>query len=139
MWWEKVPDTPKPRSMMKGWVYEVAENADYSAGNPDHDDRQSIEALVGREQDPQFSEYAPPTLLSDQGCSLEKLRSAVADLLYAVSSAFQDKQEEAYRYVSRAAALRRDTLIRAANFCAVQTGASEICFSIIPSVAEMGP
>lgn len=37
MWWEKVPDTPKARSIMKGWVHEVAEDADYSAGNPDHD------------------------------------------------------------------------------------------------------
>jgi len=32
MWWEKVPDTPKARSIMKGWVYEVDEDADYSAG-----------------------------------------------------------------------------------------------------------
>jgi phenylpyruvate tautomerase PptA (4-oxalocrotonate tautomerase family) len=37
MWWEKVPDTPKARSIMKGWVYEVAEDADYSAGSPDHE------------------------------------------------------------------------------------------------------
>jgi phenylpyruvate tautomerase PptA (4-oxalocrotonate tautomerase family) len=25
MWWEKVPDTPRARSIMKGWVYEVAD------------------------------------------------------------------------------------------------------------------
>ena len=37
MWWEKVPDTPRARSIMKGWVYEVDEDADYSAGSPDHD------------------------------------------------------------------------------------------------------
>ncbi len=37
MWCEKVPDTPTARSIMKGWVYEVAEDADYSAGSPDHD------------------------------------------------------------------------------------------------------
>jgi phenylpyruvate tautomerase PptA (4-oxalocrotonate tautomerase family) len=37
MWWEKVPDTRQARSIMKGWVYEVAEDADYSAGRPDHD------------------------------------------------------------------------------------------------------
>ena len=37
MWWEKVPETPKARSIMKGWVYEVAEDADYSAGSPVHD------------------------------------------------------------------------------------------------------
>jgi phenylpyruvate tautomerase PptA (4-oxalocrotonate tautomerase family) len=36
MWWEKVPDTPRARSIMKGWVYEVAEDADYNAGSPDH-------------------------------------------------------------------------------------------------------
>jgi hypothetical protein len=27
MWWEKVPDTPIARKFMKGWVYEVAEDA----------------------------------------------------------------------------------------------------------------
>lgn len=37
MWWEKVPETPKARSIMKGWVYEVAKDADYSAGAPDHE------------------------------------------------------------------------------------------------------
>jgi phenylpyruvate tautomerase PptA (4-oxalocrotonate tautomerase family) len=37
MWWEKVPDTPVARKIMKGWVYEVAEDADYSAGSPVHD------------------------------------------------------------------------------------------------------
>ena len=36
MWWEKVPDTPRARSIMKGWVYEVAEDADYNAGSPMH-------------------------------------------------------------------------------------------------------
>jgi hypothetical protein len=28
MWWEKVPDTPAARKFLKGWVYEVAEDAD---------------------------------------------------------------------------------------------------------------
>jgi phenylpyruvate tautomerase PptA (4-oxalocrotonate tautomerase family) len=37
MWWEKVPNTPRARSIMKGWVYEVAEDADYNAGSPDHE------------------------------------------------------------------------------------------------------
>jgi phenylpyruvate tautomerase PptA (4-oxalocrotonate tautomerase family) len=37
MWWEKVPDTPRARSIMKGWVYEVAEDADYNAGSPNHE------------------------------------------------------------------------------------------------------
>jgi phenylpyruvate tautomerase PptA (4-oxalocrotonate tautomerase family) len=37
MWWEKVPDTPRARSIMKGWVYEVAEDADYNAGSPVHE------------------------------------------------------------------------------------------------------
>jgi phenylpyruvate tautomerase PptA (4-oxalocrotonate tautomerase family) len=35
MWWEK--KTPTARKMMKGWVYEVAEDADYNAGRPDHE------------------------------------------------------------------------------------------------------
>ncbi len=37
MWWEKVPDTPRARAIMKGWVYEVAEDADYNAGSPVHE------------------------------------------------------------------------------------------------------
>ena len=37
MWWEKVPDTPTARKIMKGWVYEVAEDADYNAGIPDQE------------------------------------------------------------------------------------------------------
>jgi phenylpyruvate tautomerase PptA (4-oxalocrotonate tautomerase family) len=37
MWWEKVPDTPKARGIMKGWVYEVDEDADYVAGSPCHE------------------------------------------------------------------------------------------------------
>ena len=37
MWWEKVPDTPTARKIMKGWVYEVEEDADYVAGSPSHD------------------------------------------------------------------------------------------------------
>ena len=37
MWWEKVPDTLAAGKFMKGWVYEVAEDADYNAGSPHHD------------------------------------------------------------------------------------------------------
>jgi hypothetical protein len=37
MWWEKVPNTATARKIMKGWVYEVAEDADYNAGTPDHE------------------------------------------------------------------------------------------------------
>ena len=37
MWWEHVPDTPTARSIMKGWIYEVDADADYSAGTSDHD------------------------------------------------------------------------------------------------------
>ena len=37
MFWEKVPDTPEARKMMKGWYYEVAEDADYNAGKSDHE------------------------------------------------------------------------------------------------------
>jgi len=36
MFWEKVPETPLARSFMKGWVYEVAEDADYNGGKPEH-------------------------------------------------------------------------------------------------------
>jgi phenylpyruvate tautomerase PptA (4-oxalocrotonate tautomerase family) len=36
MFWEKVPDTPEARKIMKGWVYEVAEDADYNGGKSDH-------------------------------------------------------------------------------------------------------
>jgi phenylpyruvate tautomerase PptA (4-oxalocrotonate tautomerase family) len=38
MFWEQVPDTPIARKFMKGWVYEVAEDADYNAGRSDHED-----------------------------------------------------------------------------------------------------
>jgi AraC family transcriptional regulator len=70
-------------------------------------DRQSIEALARQERDSEFAEYAPPTLPGVQDRSLDQLRSAVADLLYVLSSALQDKPEEAYEYVSRAVALLR--------------------------------
>ena len=38
MFWEKIPDTPEARKKMKGWVYEVAEDADYSGGSAGHED-----------------------------------------------------------------------------------------------------
>jgi phenylpyruvate tautomerase PptA (4-oxalocrotonate tautomerase family) len=38
MFWEKIPDTAEARKKMKGWVYEVAEDADYSGGRPSHQD-----------------------------------------------------------------------------------------------------
>jgi phenylpyruvate tautomerase PptA (4-oxalocrotonate tautomerase family) len=37
MWWEKIPDTSKARGIMKGWVFEVSEDADYNAGSPVHE------------------------------------------------------------------------------------------------------
>jgi len=37
MFWEKIPDTTEARKKMKGWVYEVAEDADYSGGSPTHE------------------------------------------------------------------------------------------------------
>jgi phenylpyruvate tautomerase PptA (4-oxalocrotonate tautomerase family) len=37
MFWEKVPNTPTARRVMKGWVYEVAADADYNGGSPEHD------------------------------------------------------------------------------------------------------
>lgn len=36
MFWEKVPELPEARKIMKGWVYEVAADADYNGGSPDH-------------------------------------------------------------------------------------------------------
>jgi hypothetical protein len=38
MFWEKIPDTPEARKKMKGWIYEVAEDADYHGGSPAHPD-----------------------------------------------------------------------------------------------------
>lgn len=38
MFWEKIPDTPEARRKIKGWVYEVAEDADYNGGTPGHKD-----------------------------------------------------------------------------------------------------
>jgi phenylpyruvate tautomerase PptA (4-oxalocrotonate tautomerase family) len=37
MFWEKIPDTPKARKIMRGWVYEVDEDADYSGGQSGHE------------------------------------------------------------------------------------------------------
>lgn len=37
MFWEKIPDTVEARKMMKGWYYEVAEDADYNGGSPEHE------------------------------------------------------------------------------------------------------
>lgn len=37
MFWEKIPDTAEARKMMKGWYYEVAEDADYNGGSPEHE------------------------------------------------------------------------------------------------------
>ncbi len=38
MFWEKIPDTPEGQKRTKGWVYEVAEDADYNGGSADHKD-----------------------------------------------------------------------------------------------------
>jgi phenylpyruvate tautomerase PptA (4-oxalocrotonate tautomerase family) len=38
MFWEKIPDTAEARKKMKGWVYEVADDADYNGGSPSHQD-----------------------------------------------------------------------------------------------------
>jgi phenylpyruvate tautomerase PptA (4-oxalocrotonate tautomerase family) len=38
MFWEKIPDTAEARKKMKGWVYEVADDADYTGGSPSHQD-----------------------------------------------------------------------------------------------------
>jgi len=52
-----------------------------------------------------LAKVAPPP--NAQEGSLEELQSAVADLLHAIGRAFQDRPEEAYGYVVRAAALLR--------------------------------
>jgi hypothetical protein len=36
-WSEMVPNTSTARNMMKGWDYEVAEEADCNAGSPEHE------------------------------------------------------------------------------------------------------
>jgi phenylpyruvate tautomerase PptA (4-oxalocrotonate tautomerase family) len=38
MFWEKIPDTAEARKKMKGWIYEVADDADYHGGSPSHPD-----------------------------------------------------------------------------------------------------
>jgi AraC family transcriptional regulator len=62
---------------------------------------------TSKERDPRFAEYASADPASDQECSLKTLRNAMADLLYAVSRAFEDKPEEAYGCVAHAAELLR--------------------------------
>jgi hypothetical protein len=53
------------------------------------------------------SQYTYANLSSAQDDSWEKLRSALSELLYAVSRVFQDKPEEAYGFVLHAAELPR--------------------------------
>jgi phenylpyruvate tautomerase PptA (4-oxalocrotonate tautomerase family) len=36
MFWEKVPNTPQARKIMKGWIYEVDADADYNGGSANH-------------------------------------------------------------------------------------------------------
>ena len=38
MFWERIPDTAEARKKMKGWIYEVAEDADYNGGTSSHQD-----------------------------------------------------------------------------------------------------
>jgi phenylpyruvate tautomerase PptA (4-oxalocrotonate tautomerase family) len=38
MFWERIPDTSEARKKMNGWVYEVAEDADYNGASPNHKD-----------------------------------------------------------------------------------------------------
>ena|ERR1700676_748287 len=38
MFREKIPNTPEARKKRKGWVYEVAEDADYNGRSPHHKD-----------------------------------------------------------------------------------------------------
>jgi hypothetical protein len=57
--------------------------------------------------DPRGAQEASPERPDTHACSIEALRNAVADRLYAVSCAFQEKPGESYGYVSRAAELLR--------------------------------
>ena len=38
MFWEKIPDTAEARKRTKGWIYEVAADADYNGGSASHSD-----------------------------------------------------------------------------------------------------
>jgi AraC family transcriptional regulator len=70
-------------------------------------ERRPVEVLAVRQQEARFAACSSPTQPSAEHCALKELRNAVADLLYAVSGAFQEKPEEASRYVSRTIALLR--------------------------------
>ena len=66
-----------------------------------------IDAVPRKERDTRFAQYVSAMLPGGQEHSLETFRNAIADLLQAVSRVFQEKPEEAYGYVSRAAELLR--------------------------------
>jgi AraC family transcriptional regulator len=59
------------------------------------------------ERDSRFARYDSSSPSGTQECSLQDLRQALADLVRAVSHAIQDKSNEAYGYVLRAAELLR--------------------------------
>src|SRR5277367_5940213 len=66
-----------------------------------------IDAVPRKERDTRFAQYVSAMLPGGQEHSLETFRNAIADLLQAVSRVFQEKPEEAYWYVWRAAELLR--------------------------------
>src|SRR5271168_2810537 len=66
-----------------------------------------IDAVPRKERDTRFARHVSAMLPGGQEHSLETFRNAIADLLQAVSRVFQEKPEEAYGYVSRAAEFLR--------------------------------
>lgn len=69
-------------------------------------DRRRATALEPQES-PSPLGLPPPTAPAAPECSLDRLRTAVADLLHALSSAFEDRPEEAQGLVARTVTLLR--------------------------------
>jgi AraC-like DNA-binding protein len=59
------------------------------------------------ERDPRIARYPSASIPDAEECSLEDLRDALTEILWAVSHAIQDNSNEAYRYVLHAAELLR--------------------------------
>jgi AraC family transcriptional regulator len=68
-------------------------------------DRQTTGAPVGPERALHLAQIELPTLPNMLERSFEDFRAAVADLLSALSGAFQERPEEAYGYITRAVSL----------------------------------
>ena len=73
----------------------------------DTSESRSAEVLATWQREVPFAAHPSPNESSPHDHALRELRNAMADLLYAVSSAFQEKPEEASRYLSRTIRLLR--------------------------------